>query len=86
MGFNRHLTFCWHQVGWNNAAKYTWMELTGRPIGFKAATFYLRAVDNIARDVEGLDSDEPTHQAPPVQEEAGESSGAQPESPLAEDW
>ncbi|KAG8889461.1 hypothetical protein FRB98_004146 [Tulasnella sp. 332] len=77
-------------VGWNNAAKYTWMELTGRPIGFKAATFYLRVVDNIARDVEGFDDrDEPRSKlAPPVQKEAvsKHASDEVPESPLAEDW
>ncbi|KAG9001785.1 hypothetical protein FRB94_000634 [Tulasnella sp. JGI-2019a] len=70
-------------VGWNNAAKYTWMELTGRPIGFKAATFYLRAVDSIARDVEGQEEpSESAHQASPVQTKNGKSSDTQPESPL----
>lgn len=63
------------------------MELTGRPIGFKAATFYLRVVDNIARDVEGLsDPEEPQSKPAPVQKDSKGIPDASPESPLAEDW
>lgn len=46
-------------VGWINAARYKWAELTGREIKFRPGTFYLGVADMLAREVEGqTDGDE----------------------------
>lgn len=40
-------------VGWINAARYKWAEMTGRHINFRPATFYLGVADMLAERVEG---------------------------------
>ncbi|KAK0465008.1 Alpha/Beta hydrolase protein [Desarmillaria tabescens] len=40
-------------VGWINAARYKWAEMTGRQINFRPATFYLGVADMLAERVEG---------------------------------
>lgn len=41
-------------VGWVNAARYKWAELTGRDIKFRPATFYLGIADYLAGEVDGV--------------------------------
>ncbi|KAG7450707.1 alpha/beta-hydrolase [Guyanagaster necrorhizus] len=43
-------------VGWINAARYKWAEMTGRQINFRPATFYLGVADMLAERVEGQPS------------------------------
>lgn len=80
------------QVGWQNQAKYAWLELTGRPIGFKPATFYLGVIDHLALAVEGLEDPpvEPIDQKPqpprPKEEGAGHLTTPTTESPVGGDW
>lgn len=45
-------------VGWVNAARYKWAELTGRDIKFRPATFYLGIADYLAGEVDGVSNDE----------------------------
>jgi triacylglycerol lipase len=40
-------------VGWVNAARYMWAEMTGNEIEFRPATFYLGIADMLAGEVEG---------------------------------
>jgi hypothetical protein len=42
------------QVGWINAARYSWARFRGRDIAFHPATFYLSIADHLARDVDGV--------------------------------
>jgi hypothetical protein len=44
-------------VGWVNAARYKWAEITGREIKFRPATFYLGVADWLAGEVEGIPKD-----------------------------
>jgi len=44
-------------VGWVNAARYKWAEITGREIKFRPATFYLGVADWLAGEVEGIAKD-----------------------------
>lgn len=39
-------------VGWINAARYKWAELTGKGIKFKPASFYLEVAARLAEEVE----------------------------------
>lgn len=45
-------------VGWINAARYKWAELTGREIKFRPATFYLGIADWLAAEVERVPKDD----------------------------
>lgn len=45
-------------VGWVNAARYKWAELTGRDIKFRPATFYLGIADYLAGEVDGVPKDD----------------------------
>jgi len=53
------------QVGWINAARYSWARFRGRDIAFHPATFYLSIANHLAREVDGVQPEsEPIEEDP----------------------